>query len=152
MAHAPAVVRFSNPLASRLLRLGLPLGPNVILTVRGRVSGQPRSFPVAILAHDGRRYVIGAYGDVQWTRNLRAAGEAELSERGAAPEHVLADELSRPEAERFFAETLPSFIGQFSAAGRLFAKVFFRLAAPDIVTDPVGSAAKRPVFELRRSG
>jgi deazaflavin-dependent oxidoreductase (nitroreductase family) len=123
------------------------MGPNVLLTVRGRQSGQPRSFPVAILATGGRRYVIGAYGDVQWTRNLRAAGEAEIREH-ATSEHVTAHELTPTEAIEFFGQTLPGFVARFPLAGRLFARVLFRFIAPDIITDPRAAAAKRPVFEL----
>ena len=146
-AHAPAVVRRSNRVTSWLLRRGLPMGPNVLLTVRGRQSGQPRSFPVAVLATAGRRYVIGAYGDVQWTRNLRAAREAEIREHGSS-ERVTAHELSEPEAIEFFAETLPGFIARFPRAGRLFARFLFRFIAPDILTAPRAAAATRPVFEL----
>jgi len=146
-ADAPAVVRRSNGLANRLLRAGLPMGPNVLLTVRGRTSGRPRSFPVAILEADGRRYVIGAYGDVQWTRNLRAAGEAEIRLRGSEV-HVVARELDEADRVRFFGVTLPAYVGRLPLVGRLFAKVFFPLAAPDIVGDPAIAAAHHPVFEL----
>ena len=38
-AHVPAFVSIFNPIASRLLRIGTPLGPNALLTVRGRKSG-----------------------------------------------------------------------------------------------------------------
>ena len=82
MTTAPAFVRASNPLSRRLLRLGTPMGPNVLLTVRGRSSGKPRSAAVAVVELDGRRWIMGAYGDVQWVRNLRAAGEAEIRGRG----------------------------------------------------------------------
>ncbi|TAL05614.1 MAG: deazaflavin-dependent nitroreductase, partial [Chloroflexota bacterium] len=41
MTQAPAFVRASNPLTRRMLRLGMPMGPNVLLTVRGRTSGLP---------------------------------------------------------------------------------------------------------------
>ena len=51
MTQAPALVRASNPLTRRLLRLGLPMGPNVLLTVRGRSSGLPRTAPVAVAEH-----------------------------------------------------------------------------------------------------
>ena len=78
MTEAPAFIRASNPLTRRLLRLGMPMGPNVLLTVRGRTSGLPRSAPVAIAEYGGHHWIIAAYGDVQWVRNLRAAGEGDV--------------------------------------------------------------------------
>jgi len=57
-SSAPAFVRVSNPLSRRLLRIGTPMGPNVLLTVQGRTSGQPRSAAVAVLESEGRRYVM----------------------------------------------------------------------------------------------
>lgn len=147
MAQAPTLIRLSNPLANRLLRLGMPMGPNSLVTIRGRSSGLPRSMPIAVMEMDGRRWVIGAYGDVQWTRNLRAAGEADIKLDGRTV-HVRATELDPPAAERFFGETLPTYIRRFPAAGRLFARVFFRLVSPDITRDSHKAAATHPVFEL----
>src|SRR6478752_1643224 len=75
-SRVPSIVPILNPLIRRLLGAGLPFGPNVLLTVRGRRTGEPRTFPVAILALDGRRYVQSPFGEVNWVRNLRVAGEA----------------------------------------------------------------------------
>jgi deazaflavin-dependent oxidoreductase (nitroreductase family) len=148
MTSAPAFVRASNPLSRRLLRLGTPMGPNVLLTVRGRTSGLPRSAAVAVVEIDGRRWVIGAYGDVQWVRNLRAAGEAEIKVRGRT-EPVLARELERVDATEFYARTLPAYVSSLPWFGRLFARILFGTAAPEIRTDPERAAVTRPVFELR---
>jgi deazaflavin-dependent oxidoreductase (nitroreductase family) len=145
--RAPWFVRAPNALVSRLLRLGLPMGPNVLMTVRGRISGQPRSAPVAVSEIEGRRYVIGAYGDVNWTRNLRAAGEATLHDKGGDL-HVTARELDPAEARSFFGETIPGYIARFPIPGRAFLRALFRLVAPDLLTDPSKAAATRPVFEL----
>ena len=145
--RAPALIRASSPLTSRLLRLGVPMGPNAVLTVRGRSSGQPRTAPVAIVAIDGRRWVIGAYGDVQWTRNLRAAGEADIAVHGRV-EHVSARELSLGEATSWFSTTLPGYIARFPRIGRAFARILFGSIAPEILSDPAAAAATRPVFEL----
>jgi deazaflavin-dependent oxidoreductase (nitroreductase family) len=149
--NAPAFVRFSNPLTRRLLRLGLPMGPNVLLTVRGRTTGEPRTAPVAIVEIDGRRYVIAAYGEVHWVRNLRAAGEGDINIHGGT-EHVMAQELDADATRAFFGERLPGFIARFPWIGRAFARVLFGLAAPEILDDPDKAAAKHPVFELRTPG
>jgi deazaflavin-dependent oxidoreductase (nitroreductase family) len=146
MNRAPALVRRSGGITSRLLNAGLRLGPNVPLTIRGRTSGQPRTTPIAVVEMDGRRFVISVYGDVQWSKNLRAAGEAEIH-HGKTSERVTARELPVDEAEAWFATTLGRFVGR-SIGIRLFAKVFFGLIAPDVLSDPAAAARHRPVFEL----
>ena len=75
----PRIVPIFNPIARRLLGLGLPLGPNALLTVRGRKTGQPRTTPVALVEIGGRRWVVGTFGEVNWVRNLRVAREAGLA-------------------------------------------------------------------------
>ena len=148
--RAPALIRWSNPLTGALLRRGLPMGPNVLMTVRGRTSGELRTAPVAVPELDGRRSVIGAYGDGNWVRNLRTAGEAELHSHGRT-EHVQAIELDQAEATRFFAETLPTFVRRLPLLGRGFARLLFGLVGPEVLADPVRAAATRPVFEMRRA-
>jgi deazaflavin-dependent oxidoreductase (nitroreductase family) len=148
--RAPALIRRSNPLTGALLRLGLPMGPNVLMTVRGRTSGEPRTAPVAVPEIDGRRYVIGAYGDVNWVRNLRVAGEADLHAHGRS-EHVRATELDQAQATTFFGETLPTFIRGLPWFGRGFARLLFGLVGPEVLADPARAAETRPVFELWRA-
>lgn len=148
MTTAPAFVRASNPLSRRLLGLGIPAGPNVLLTVRGRTSGLPRSAAVAVIELDARRWIIGAYGDVQWVRNLRAAGEAEIRVHGRNVP-VVARELDRTEAIDFYARILPTYVRRLPWFGRLFARTLFAAAAPEVRSDPERAAITRPVFELR---
>src|SRR5260370_32473673 len=67
-----------------LLRAGIRvsiLGPMMLLTVRGRKTGQPHTIPVDLHEHDGRRFLIATHGEGNWVRNLRAAGEGSLSIR-----------------------------------------------------------------------
>jgi deazaflavin-dependent oxidoreductase (nitroreductase family) len=145
---APAIIRAPNALVRGLLRVGFPMGPNTVLTVRGRSSGEPRTAPVAIVEVDGRRYVIGAYGDVHWVRNLRAAGEGVVRLHGRDVP-VTAHELSRDEALAFFGETLHAYVGRFPWFGRAFARFLFGLIGPEVLDDPLKAAETRPVFELR---
>src|SRR5918992_1922326 len=118
MTQVPAFVRFFNPLARRLLGFGIPMGPNTLLTVRGRKSGLPRTTPVAVLEVDGRRWVIGAYGDVNWVRNLRAAREGVIRV-GGRPQRVRAVELSTEEAAAFFREVLVPYVGRLPLVWRM---------------------------------
>ncbi len=151
MNSAPAFVRYSNPLTRALLRFGMPMGPNVLLTVRGRTSGRPRSAAVAVAELDGRRWVIGAYGDVHWVRNLRAAsgGEVRLHGRSVA---VRARELEGDEAQTFYAEIFPVFSARLPWLGRSFLRFLFQTVAPEVLSDPVRAASTRPVFELTADG
>jgi hypothetical protein len=91
--------------------------------------------------------VIGAYGEVNWVRNLRAAGEADIKVRGGM-EHVRATELDQPAARTFFGKTLPGYIARFPWIGRAFARLLFGLVGPEVLNDPERAAATRPVFEL----
>ena len=65
----------------RLLRAGVPMGPMILLTVRGRTTGQPRTTPVDLLERNGRRWLVATHGGASsnWVRNLRAAGEGVLT-------------------------------------------------------------------------
>src|SRR5688572_22966799 len=108
VSKAPASIRVASPLGRLLLRLGVPMGPDRLMTVRGRTSGRPRTFAVAVVEIDGRRWVIGAYGNVNWVRNLRAAREAVI--HAGHPERVSAAELSEDEAEAFYRDALPPYI------------------------------------------
>jgi deazaflavin-dependent oxidoreductase (nitroreductase family) len=136
-----------DPLVRRLLRIGFPMGPNTLLTVRGRKSGQPRSAGVALVEIGGRRWVISAYGETQWVRNLRAAHEAELLVKGRA-ELVQAVELTPAEAADFFRDVVQPYVQSLPLPVRWVGRLFTR----DIFADPAGTAAKRPVFELHPAG
>lgn len=95
-----------------LLRAGLKPGTMALLTVRGRKSGLPRSTPVSLGERDGRRWLIAAFGEVDWVRNLRAAGESTL-QRGRRPEHIFVKELRLEEATPILKESLagaPGFL------------------------------------------
>jgi deazaflavin-dependent oxidoreductase (nitroreductase family) len=76
-------LRLFNPLARRLISAGIPTGaPNVLLTVRGRRSGRPRTVPLAMLQLDGAWFVQACFGETGWVANLRAAGEATVTQPG----------------------------------------------------------------------
>src|SRR2546428_12738557 len=77
--RVPFFVPLFNPIARRMLRGGVPLGPNALLTVRGRSSGVDRTTPVAVVAIGGRPGGIAAFGGVKWGPNLRAPRAAPLS-------------------------------------------------------------------------
>ena len=147
MPRAPALIRASRPITGRLLRLGLRMGPNWLLTVRGRRSGQPRTAPVAVVQLEGRRWVVATFGDVNWARNLRAAREGEIRIRGRS-DRIHAVELSQNEAAEFFRDVVVPYVDRLPFAWRLLVRLLVRLAAPEIFSDPDRAARERPVFEL----
>ena len=101
-------VRINNAMTSSLLRLGVNLGSFTLLTVRGRKSGKPIVTPLAIFVQDQKRYLIASYGDVNWVRNLRAAGgEATLTQRRHS-EKIRAIELEKDTAALVLREALRS--------------------------------------------
>ncbi len=142
----PAVVPILNPLIRRLLGLGVPMGPNVLLTVRGRRSGLQRTFPVALMEIDGRMFVFGTFGETDWVRNLRAAGEAVLR-RGRREGRVSATELDESEAREVLRAALgPLVASPMSAAliGR-----WYGVSGTSGPADYEQVARRHPVFELR---
>src|SRR5258706_11271910 len=80
-AGVPPWVPFFNAIAGPLLAVGVPMGFNGLVTIRGRKSGLPRTTPMAIIEVSGRRWIWAPWGEVQWVRNLRAAGRATITLR-----------------------------------------------------------------------
>jgi deazaflavin-dependent oxidoreductase (nitroreductase family) len=142
--HIPGYVGVFNPIARRVLKAGPLMGPNALITVRGRKSGEPRTTPVAVVDIGGRRWVVGTFGDTNWVRNLRAAGEATMTV-GRRQEAVKANELTVEERTRFFRDVLTPYVRRLRV-GTILLSI---LGARDIVDDPAAAAEKRPVFELR---
>jgi deazaflavin-dependent oxidoreductase (nitroreductase family) len=143
-ARAPRLVGVFNPLAQRLLGAGIPLGPNALITVRGRKSGIERTTPVALVEIGGKRWVIGTFGETNWVRNLRNAGEAAVTV-GKRREEVKALELSPSEATAFFRDVLAPYVRRIPFGRLMLGSV---LGAKDILEDPAVAAERRPVFEL----
>lgn len=100
-----------------LLRRGLRVGSQALLTVPGRRSGQPRSTPVSLATVAGRRYIVAAFADADWVANVRAAGAGTLT-RGRVIEPVALVEL--PAAER--GPILQAFLDQVRGGVRFFGR------------------------------
>ena len=103
--RAPRWVTMFGGVAKRLLAAGAPLGFNGLITIPGRTTGTPRTTPVAIIDVSGRRWVWAPWGDVNWVRNLRAAGGATITVRRRS-EEVTATELDRAQRIVFFRDVL----------------------------------------------
>jgi deazaflavin-dependent oxidoreductase (nitroreductase family) len=144
-SSVPGFVERSNPLVRRLLRLGLPMGPNTLLSVRGRKTGLERTVPVAILHADGREVVFAAFGETGWVHNLRAAGVATIG-RGRSQRRVRATELDPAAAARLLETGLRSVL-RVPLLGPMIAGWYGidRRSGP---ADYARSAELHPAFEL----
>jgi deazaflavin-dependent oxidoreductase (nitroreductase family) len=125
----------------------MPLGPNRVLTIRGRRTGQLHTIPLAVAEVDGRRWVIGTFGETNWVRNLRAAGEAQLEIDGQRRQ-VNAVELTHEQAADFFSNVIVPYVARMPRLWRVGVSSLIKFAAPEIYSAPELAAMKHPVFEL----
>ncbi len=135
-------VTLFSPILKFLLTAGVPLGINGLITIRGRKSGLPRTTPLAIVQVSGRRWVWAPWGEVDWVRNLRAAGRATITVRRRS-EDVLATELDETQRLAFFRDVLGPL-----ARGIPFGVQFIRIVDGVDLAHPVEAAEGRRVFEL----
>lgn len=141
----PSIVRRLNPLVRRLLAIGIPMGPNVLITVRGRTSGTPYTFPVATLAVDGREYLFSPFGEVNWVRNLRASGEAWIR-HGRRDRRITAREITPEEAAPILQAGMKPVMGT-PIFGSMIAG-WYDVDRTSTPADYLASARQHPAFEL----
>ncbi len=106
ISRAPSFIPALNPLIRRLIGVGLPFGPNVLLTVRERSSGVPHTFPVAVIELDGRRYVQSPFGR-STGRAICAQPAWRSSRRVATSRQSTRSKSRRRPAARSFATRWP---------------------------------------------
>jgi deazaflavin-dependent oxidoreductase (nitroreductase family) len=136
-------MKYANKLVSFLLRRGLPMGPQALLTVTGRKSGLPRTTPIALNRRDGGWVLVAVWGDVDWVKNLRAAGSAVVTRRRRAIP-VTVQELADDEAAPVLKELV-------SSIGFMLRPVIghrFDTAATASLDEWRDEAAHHPVFLL----
>jgi len=111
--------RLIRPLAPRLPMLG-------VLTYRGRTSGRTYHTPLNVFRR-GDHYVFALTygGEVQWVKNVRSAGEAELR-TGGRDIHLVDPELYRDAAR----SEMPPVIRQLLGLMRVSEFLRMRIAPP----------------------
>jgi deazaflavin-dependent oxidoreductase (nitroreductase family) len=142
VARVPARVSIFSPILKFLVAAGVPMGFNGLVTIRGRKTGLPRTTALAIITVSGRRWVWAPWGDVNWVRNLRAAGRATITVR-QRKEDVTATELDPTQRVAFFRDILGPF-----ARGIPFGVWFIRIVDGVDLNHPLEAAEGRRVFEL----
>ena len=125
-----------NTVIVGLQRLGIAFGPMQLLTVAGRRTGVPRTFPIAVVPLDGERYIVQAYPKAAWVANVRAADTVTLT-RGRRSRTTRLVELPVEERRpllRKLVETSPASVGKrFVTTG----------LAPAPTPDAVAGSAER---------
>lgn len=125
-------------LITPLVRLGLAGKRTHILTVPGRKSGRRYSTPVQLVTVDRARWLVAPYGEREWVKNARAAGEVELTRGGRTTRHRV-EEVGPDEAApvlRQYLRTTP------------IVKPYFA-ADPDAPVEAFAAEAHRhPVFRI----
>jgi deazaflavin-dependent oxidoreductase (nitroreductase family) len=141
----PSIVTFFNPMVRRLLALGVPMGPNALMTVRGRNSGKDYTFPVATIEASGKEYLFSPFGEVNWVANLRAAGELTLR-RGRRTRRMRAVELAPEIAAPYLEEGMRSVIG-LPLFGSMITG-WYGIDRRSTAEDFLAAARQHPAFEL----
>jgi deazaflavin-dependent oxidoreductase (nitroreductase family) len=141
-ARVPRHISLFSPVLQALLAAGIPVGPNGLITIRGRSSGLQRTAGVAVVEVSGRRWIWAPWGEVNWVLNLRAAGRATLKKRGRT-EEVRATELDADERIRFFRDVLAPYARRIPGGITLA-----RIVDEVDLNDPVKAANGTVVFEL----
>ena len=142
----PSIVHRLDPLVQAALRAGVPMGPNVLLTVRGRKSGVPRTVPVAIVREGDAEYLFSPFGEVAWVHNMRAAGTAEIG-RGRRRRTVDAREITPAEAAPHLEAALRSIL-RIPGLGSMIAG-WYGITKASTSADYLAAAHRHPGFELR---
>jgi deazaflavin-dependent oxidoreductase (nitroreductase family) len=111
------------PWAARVIgaRMARLFKPEIVhvLSVPGRRSGQWRNASVAVLAYGGEDFLLSAYGQTDWVRNLRASGHARLTHRGRT-EEITVEEVPADDMPPLIAEYLRQF-GKMPNVAKTFA-------------------------------
>jgi deazaflavin-dependent oxidoreductase (nitroreductase family) len=137
--RVPLFIRVGNALTTLLLRRGVRMATNILLTVPGRKSGVSRTTPVTVIEYDGGRYVQSPFGEVDWVRNLRAAGTATLT-RGRQRETVAARELT--------AEAAAPILRHAVTIAPAVLRSYFDFTSDSPLEQIVREAPRHPTFEL----
>jgi deazaflavin-dependent oxidoreductase (nitroreductase family) len=81
------IARTINRVWAMIFSTGITPSYVVTLEVTGRKSGRAISQPMAIVVVDGQRYLVSMLGEnVQWVRNVRAAGGRAVLLKGGRKE------------------------------------------------------------------
>lgn len=133
-------IRFINRLMRVMTRLGIS-GPTVMMTTRGRRSGEPRSVAVSPIEVAGTRYIVSPYGEVGWVRNVRADPSVELKRRSRT---------DRAKLVEVALDQAPPVLDQYYAREKI-TRPYFDVPAQPSRADFVAVVGSHPVFSVHQS-
>ena len=144
--RAPARTSVLNPITTTLMRLGVRPDPRLaLLTIRGRKTGRDRTIPIGVFDRNGRKYIVAAFGEVNWVLNLRVAGAAVITQ-GARKATYLAEQVQGDEAALVLRECLAAYLPSPLAGPMLRQRIAVDADAPlDVLAV---EAHRTPVFRL----
>lgn len=131
--------RFFNRFLSSMIRVGIVPKNFYMLTVRGRKTGKSYSTPVSLIQEENKRWLVSPYGEMNWVKNARAAGEVTLT-RGGKSETVSIVELAPEES----APVLKQYIAQ-----EAIVRPYFDVKPDASLEAFTAEAPRHPVFLLR---
>jgi deazaflavin-dependent oxidoreductase (nitroreductase family) len=130
--------RIANWPVKRLLGLGIPIPNTYLLTVEGRKTGERHTIPLTLVEYEGHRHLVGTRGEVNWVKNVRAAGQVTLS-RGRGYEILNVTEIEPEHA----APVIQKFTSEVPFSGRIM-----NVSADAPLEEFVSAARRHPVFRL----
>jgi deazaflavin-dependent oxidoreductase (nitroreductase family) len=131
-------VRFVNRMMARMIRWNIAPPRTYLMTVLGRKTGKPYSTPVTLVEKDGKRWLVSPYGEVNWVKNARAAGEISLLRNGKT-DILKIKELS-------LVESAPILKGYITSQG--IVRPYFEVQPDSPLQDFEAEAPYQPVFLL----
>ena len=146
VTRAPARTKVLNPITTTLMRLGVRPDPRMaLLTIRGRKTGRDRTVPMGVFDRDGRKYIVAAFGEVNWVLNLRAAGAVTITQ-GKRSARYAAEQVHGEEAALVLRDCLAAYLPSPLAGPMLRQRMAVNADAP---LDALALEARRtPVFRL----
>ena len=138
--HKPSgVTKLFNSIFGLFAGMGLTPKKNIMLEVKGRRSGQPRSVPVNIVEYEGVQYLVSPRGESEWVRNLRAAGGQAVFRHGGRSS-VQLEEL--PASER------APIIQKYLRENAMATKQHFGIDPKEDIAEFERIALVHPVFRI----
>ncbi|HLE52007.1 MAG TPA: nitroreductase/quinone reductase family protein [Anaerolineales bacterium] len=128
-------IRLENAILSAAIRLGIaPKGMHLV-AVKGRTTGELRETPIDPIELDGKRWLVAPFGEVNWVRNARKAGQVRLR-RGRTVEYLQVREADPGES----APVLRAYLK------RGYTRDYFDAGPNSLLADFEAEAHKHPVF------
>ena len=138
--HPSRVRRGADRMMAWMLRRGRGPGFIWLLTVTGRVTGQPRTTPVVPVRRDGKVWAVSPFGTVAWVRNVRTGGRLEL-DRGD-------DRTTYDAVELDASEAVPVLRTYLSMPSERFVRHDLDVTADSTDGAIAAEAGRHPVFAL----